>query len=335
MLNMTYNNNETNGNSLSYKFQRCERLRAAVASGELSGKLPGERLLGKRFGVNPKTLSKALTDLAAEGMLDRSIGRGTYVMGSRPGNQCDKGRWLILTDGTSSEALVAELMRLNPESHVSTDTKSFRPSFINGFSAVIDLAAHTPESLHRSLLVRSIPLVLLGQEPRVNKTHAVLFDREYAVFLLGRRLLLSGHRKLLAIETEGGDVLLKALRDAAQRYEPDAQVEACAACDVAKYSDERALAIVCDSAAAASGLGELIKARKAAHARWDLTAVGVCAHPPCSGYFVDPAVAVQAVADVLRDVQAHRPSVLWLVGEYVETTARGSSQPAILVAVPA
>src|SRR5678815_98276 len=65
-----------NGQSrMSYKFQRLrEKLRQAVASGELSGKLPGERALAKRFHVNAKTLSKALTDLAAEGVLDRSIG---------------------------------------------------------------------------------------------------------------------------------------------------------------------------------------------------------------------------------------------------------------------
>src|SRR6266566_7947725 len=70
---------------LSYKFQRLrEKLRAAVASGELSGKLPGERALARRFHVNAKTLSKALTDLAAEGLLDRSIGRGTYVKTEAP-----------------------------------------------------------------------------------------------------------------------------------------------------------------------------------------------------------------------------------------------------------
>src|SRR5471032_1268295 len=67
---------------MSYKFQRLrEKLRAAVASGELSGKLPGERALARRFHVNAKTLSKALTDLAAEGLLHRSIGRGTFVKG--------------------------------------------------------------------------------------------------------------------------------------------------------------------------------------------------------------------------------------------------------------
>src|SRR4051812_5036273 len=41
---------EANATRLSYKFQRLrEKLRNAVASGELSGKLPGERTLAKRF----------------------------------------------------------------------------------------------------------------------------------------------------------------------------------------------------------------------------------------------------------------------------------------------
>src|SRR3954470_204889 len=83
---------------LSYKFQRLrERLRDAVVNGELSGKLPGERELAKRFKANPKTLSKALTDLAAEGLLERSIGRGTYVKGTTAPEEFG-GRWLILID---------------------------------------------------------------------------------------------------------------------------------------------------------------------------------------------------------------------------------------------
>ena len=84
---------------MSYKFQRLrEKLRQSVVSGELTGKLPGERALAKRFHVNAKTLSKALTDLAAEGVLDRSIGRGTYVKGSAPAVAAP-GRWLVLCDG--------------------------------------------------------------------------------------------------------------------------------------------------------------------------------------------------------------------------------------------
>src|SRR5262249_61183333 len=83
--------------NLSYKFQRLrERIRQAIRDGELSGKLPGERELARRFKANPKTLSKALTDLASEGLLDRSIGRGTYIHGSAPSSDERSGRCLLL-----------------------------------------------------------------------------------------------------------------------------------------------------------------------------------------------------------------------------------------------
>src|SRR5271170_7983312 len=101
--------------SLSYKFQRLrERIRQSVASGELSGKLPGERELARRFHVNAKTLSKALTDLAAEGLLERSIGRGTFVRGSKGEQPAASERWLLLVDAASEDALVAQLKVINP-----------------------------------------------------------------------------------------------------------------------------------------------------------------------------------------------------------------------------
>src|SRR4051812_49188570 len=89
---------------LSYKFQRLrEKLRTAIKSGELSGKLPGERQLARRFRVNAKTLSKALTDLAAEGLLERSIGRGTFVKQTTDATAeapvaTNSDRWLIICD---------------------------------------------------------------------------------------------------------------------------------------------------------------------------------------------------------------------------------------------
>src|SRR5688572_16124259 len=136
---------------MSYKFQRLrEKLRAAVASGELSGKLPGERALARRFHVNAKTLSKALTDLAAEGVLDRSIGRGTYVKGTAPATS-GTGRWLLLCDDGDPDAqvLLEHLRRANSETQPTCGAEGMRPSFLNAFSAVIDAAANTPESLLR------------------------------------------------------------------------------------------------------------------------------------------------------------------------------------------
>src|SRR5580698_3026753 len=124
---------------MSYKFQRLrERIRQAVASGELSGKLPGERELARRFHVNAKTLSKALTDLAAEGVLHRSIGRGTFVKGSAPQEGSVAVPWLLIVDPRDAESeLIKHVQAVHPDSQVIDDVTSIRPSFLNQFGAVI------------------------------------------------------------------------------------------------------------------------------------------------------------------------------------------------------
>src|SRR3954451_11383770 len=101
---------------LSYKFQRLrERLRQAIASGELSGKLPGERQLSRRFRVNAKTLSKALTDLAAEGLLERSIGRGTFVRGQSAIAPVSDEKWLLICDADQLHSPVVQaISQTNP-----------------------------------------------------------------------------------------------------------------------------------------------------------------------------------------------------------------------------
>src|SRR5439155_1398172 len=146
---------------LSYKFQRLrERLRQAIESGELSGKLPGERQLSRRFRVNAKTLSKALTDLAAEGLLERSIGRGTFVRGHQSDGQPVEEKWLILCDQEQIHSPVVQaLAQANPAAQIATETGSMRPSFINQFKAVIDFASNTPDAFLRDLIVRNIMLV--------------------------------------------------------------------------------------------------------------------------------------------------------------------------------
>src|SRR3954470_9366079 len=146
---------------LSYKFQRLrERLREAIASGELHGKLPGERQLAKKFRVNAKTLSKALTDLAAEGLLDRSIGRGTFVKGAvavEAAESTPKSKWLIFADQEAFESpLIAAIKLTNPDVQVIHDTSALRPSFLNQFTAVIDMASQAHEAFLRDMIVRNL-----------------------------------------------------------------------------------------------------------------------------------------------------------------------------------
>src|SRR5277367_6702292 len=114
-----------NGSGMSYKFQRLrERIRQAVASGELTGKLPGERELARRFQVNAKTLSKALTDLAAEGLLTRSIGRGTFVKGA-DAEPALTGPWLLVCDADQLQSPLAKALNVyNPAIQTIHDVTS-------------------------------------------------------------------------------------------------------------------------------------------------------------------------------------------------------------------
>ena len=70
--------------------------------------------MARRVRVNAKTLSKALTDLAAEGVLERSIGRGTFVKSPPDPAAASQGsaapvvgeRWLIICDPDQLSATI-------------------------------------------------------------------------------------------------------------------------------------------------------------------------------------------------------------------------------------
>jgi hypothetical protein len=331
----------------SYKFQRLrEKLRAAIASGELSGKLPGERALAKRFHVNAKTLSKALTDLAAEGVLDRSIGRGTYVKGSAPSPGASRP-WLLLCDEGDPDAqiLLEHLRRANPETQSTCNGSELRPSFLNAFHAVIDAAAATPEAFLRDLVVRNLTVVAVGREARMYSMHAVLVDAALGAARIGRDLILAGHRKFAAVEANGSNVMTHALRQTAARLAPDAAtVDTYSADDAGTLANSGTTAIVCDSAAtarrvraamampveAAGNTPGLAGAAPALPAGVALAAVGIAwGEAPCSGYYVDGTKLAEQVISLLREPPASRPATLWMAGEFIDrgTTGNGAMTP--------
>ena len=331
---------------MSYKFQRLrEKLRAAIASGELSGKLPGERALAKRFHVNAKTLSKALTDLAAEGVLDRSIGRGTYVKGSAPQSN-GGGRWLLLCDDNDPDAMILleHLRRANPDTQSTCGPGAMRPSFLNAFHAVIDAASATPEAFLRDLVVRNLTVVAVGREARMYSMHAVLVDAALGAARIGRDLMLAGHRKFAAVEAPGGNALTQSLRQTAARLAPDATVDTFSPDDAARLHQSGATAVVCDSTATArtvraalampaesrSATPGLDAAAPALPAGMALAAVGVSwAEVPCSGYYVDGGKVAEQVISLLRDPPAGRPATLWMAGELADrgTMGPGAAAP--------
>ncbi|HEY8666792.1 MAG TPA: GntR family transcriptional regulator [Tepidisphaeraceae bacterium] len=323
MHNKDHPSTTSEARGLSYKFQRLrERVRQSVACGELTGKLPGERELARRFKCNAKTLSKALTDLAAEGLLDRSIGRGTYVKGSQPAVQPADDRWLILCDAAeANSALVRALLKLKPASRIVCGIGEMRPSVLALFSAVIDCASDTPDKFHRDLIVRGMPVISVGQaEPRMYSVHGVYIDRALAAHNLGRDLLLAGHQRIGAIDVEGSTVIPDALRHAAARYAPQAVVETCFIGEVVGLVETGVSALVCSGSPTARAVREMLLQRQMdVPGRVSLATIA-CDNPAdeaISGYYVDPTDRARAVAELLMNLPS-RPMAVWLTAVFVD-----------------
>jgi hypothetical protein len=310
---------------MSYKFQRLrEKIRQAVTHGEIKGKLPGERALAKRFHVNAKTLSKALTDLAAEGVLDRSIGRGTFVKGSAPPQS--SSRWLVVHDSDEPNACVVKhLRRLHGEIEMIGSLESLRPSFLNQFSAVIDLSAATADDAVRGLLVRNMPVVVVNREPAAYSVNAVLVDVALGVSRLGRDLLLAGHRRLGAVEPRGRVAVAQTLRRAAERYGAGATIDASEAGEVMPLIDSGITALVCGSVAdARTVMQSLADNQISVPGRVCVTSVGcACPEAACSGYFVDCGKLADSAVKLLTESPL-RPVTLWLSGQWID---RGTMSP--------
>lgn len=304
---------------MSYKFQRLrEKIRLAISSGELSGKLPGERSLARKFHVNAKTLSKALTDLAAEGVLDRSIGRGTYVKGSAPAAS-QQGRWLAIADNNGIDSsIVTALRATNSELQVASNVMEMRPSFLNQFAAVIDTAQSTPETFLRDLVVRNVPVVAVNREPKTYSMHCVLVDLTLGATRLARDLALAGHRRVAVIEPNGSTATVSAVRNTMLRYAPDATVDACSSEDLHTLVQSGVTACICDSITSAGrARSSLDQSGITIPAQISLASLGCIGEvAPCSGYFCSAAQVAEAVAGLLRDAATTRPATLWLAGHW-------------------
>lgn len=297
---------------MSYKFQRLrERLRQAVTSGELKGKLPGERALAKMYNCNAKTLSKALTDLAAEGLLDRSIGRGTYVKGSAPTDDVVKA-WLVLGNGVDVEQdIVSHAASRNAKCQLVVGEPSNRPSFVNQFSAVIDASGKVPESFLRDLVVRAMPLVAIGCEPRTFSLDCVLVDVCNGAAKLAREGAQIGHRRVGVVETTGSCEVTKSVRHGAGS---SCTVDSLAANDVVAAASDGVTLIVCSTPGAASKvMSNLAAASISVPGQVSVVAVGLAGtNVPCTGAYVRVHDAVDQAIALLSDRQPRRPATLWM-----------------------
>jgi GntR family transcriptional regulator len=92
-------------------------LRGAIAAGELQpgDRLPPERELARRYGCSLITVRRALSELAREARIERTRGRGTFIL--RPRIDRNLGDTLSFTDEMQTRGLDAEtrLVAARPE----------------------------------------------------------------------------------------------------------------------------------------------------------------------------------------------------------------------------
>lgn len=309
---------------LSYKYQRLrERIRRAIMTGELTGKLPGERQLAEQFNVNAKTLSKALTDLAAEGLLERTIGRGTFVRGTQQPTAL-RERWMIIDNPQTPSILARQLANSGVETQVISDVSTLRPSFLNQFTAVIDLTDNTPESFLRDLVVRNLQVVVAGREPAGLSINCVAIDTMLGASCAGRDLMTAGHRMLAAIDKNGSQHVLYALNKTAERFGGNVSVIRIADDELELALERGVTGIVCDGVTCGRRvMHNLAKMGISVPGQVSVMAIGcVDEVPPCSGYFIHAGEMAESVISLLRS-GARRPTTLWLAGRRTDvgTTA--------------
>ena len=211
---------------LSYKFQRLrERLRAAILNGTFQEKLPGERELGRRFNVNAKTVNKALSDLASEGLLIRHIGRGTFLAGSPQASAPSPPAVLrclraVAPQSTSSSTqLVEELCRAAALRGLTLDDLPVRlaaagevrladwPSHTRRFTGALicipqsplsGAAGHLNEELILEAYRRHVPVVVMGALRDGPKVNTVVSDYVDAGYRLAEHLIQVGCERVVA-----------------------------------------------------------------------------------------------------------------------------------------
>jgi LacI family transcriptional regulator len=216
MAEATRNGGSSTAPKLSYKYQRLrERLRTAIDRGELSGRLPGERALARRYGANAKTVNKALNDLATEGVLVRHVGRGTCVardLASDPVlGRTRSYRWIVGRAGNHAfrsrafdRALAAAqsngheliLLELDLDETGALPDGALSPGQLREIDGLVVYATRTSTPFLADLIRRHIPFVLANTLSDEATTNTVNPDYARGAFELAEHLIGLGHQHI-------------------------------------------------------------------------------------------------------------------------------------------
>ncbi len=257
-----------------YKYERLrERLREAIRTRELSGKLPGERELARRYNANAKTINKALADLSIEGLLVRHVGRGTFVAEETPHGsaaparvrtfgclvpqagalECRRHLQDLLQDsvGRAGHRLLPVQAATDASGRVTA--RGITPGHLRGWDGAVLLCGCPSDDLVADLHRRHLPLVLISNCHDRIKALTVLPDYSQGVFELAQHMIQLGHHRLQVLIDEtlypAAASAAMGYRAAMQRYglRPVEAVRANASLDWARLlgAPDRATGLVC------------------------------------------------------------------------------------------
>ena len=97
--------------------QIAEQIRRLVAGGQLAAgtTLPSVRDVAATHAINPMTVSKAYSQLEAEGVLERQRGKGMAVAARAAGADSQPPRWALIDPALDAVARQARELELSPD----------------------------------------------------------------------------------------------------------------------------------------------------------------------------------------------------------------------------
>lgn len=274
-------------------------------------------MLARRFKVNAKTLSKALTDLAAEGLLERNIGLGTFVRDASMSRPVQKV--LILHDPDQAGCPVIAALQASGEIEVQThdELDDLPPSLVNPHRSIIICSQSIGEDVLRDLVVRGKTVITLDRDGASYATHSVMIDRAGAVCALARQMLRGGHSDVMLV---GASRPIGLHEEARASLPSDLSLRVGGLNEVRDVLTQGVTGLICTSAMVARAAMEICRVEGIAVPQAvSIAAVGrLDDEAPCSGQFVPTQHVADAVRHLLQDGNPHRPICLWLSGEFVD-----------------
>jgi GntR family transcriptional regulator len=108
--------------------QIAEQIRRLVAGGQLAvgDTLPSVREVAAAHAINPMTVSKAYSQLEAEGVLQRQRGKGMAVAAQAAGSDTPAQRWTLIEPSLDAVARQARELELSPDEVIARLSQRMR-----------------------------------------------------------------------------------------------------------------------------------------------------------------------------------------------------------------